>query len=426
MTLHKFSGPVFAIAIITLFCAGLLLLPALSSAATLSGDSRTYMQSRETPDSTKLLGVYEYLDLAVQDLGSETISFHTGGWLRSDLKGEEFGRKTNDDLQYSYLSFKKRTDNTVINLGRVMVFEGVAAERVDGIFARTDLLYNFAVSAFGGAPVETGVDAAGRIYGARLAHQVPGLYRVGLSYLKEEKNSAGFREEEGIDLWFHPLSKVDLSGRSNYNVLTRGWMDSTYNLVLGPFAKVRLTTEASWINYADYFRGATTTAFVFSPDVLDMKEQVRRVGEEVSYALTDTVNISVDYRSYDYQVAGSARSYGGAARYAAPASGGSGLSYRRMDGETDRLKYTEYRLYGFKKINKLDLALDLLDVNYDAAVNGVTNAWSASLAAHYDVTQRLKLGADVEYSKNPDFDRDVRAFLKAIYRFDLGARKEGV
>ena len=97
------------------------------------------------------------------------ISFHTGGWLRYDLKGEELGRKTSNDLQYSYLSFKSKTDNAIVNLGRVMVFEGVAAERVDGIYGRTDLRYNLAVSAFGGVPVETLIETPGnnQIYGTQ-------------------------------------------------------------------------------------------------------------------------------------------------------------------------------------------------------------------------------------------------------------------
>ena len=43
----------------------------------------------------------------------------------------------------------------------------------------------------------------------------------------------------------------------------------------------------------------------------------------------------------------------------------------------------------------------------------------------YELMEHLNVGADVEYQKNPDFDKDVRAFLKAIYRFDvaIGARK---
>jgi hypothetical protein len=419
------SGPLVMriISIVSVILSLVLLIPFSSPAASITGDSNTYLQSRETADSQKILGAYEYLDFSIQNLGNETISFHTGGWLRYDLKGEEFDKKTTDDLQYSYLSFKSKTDNTIVNLGRVMVFEGVAAERVDGLYARSDLKGNFGISAFGGVPVETEINEPGNnlIYGAHLTHQMPGLYRIGLSYLKEEKNSSDFRKEEGLDLWIHPINKVDIVGRSNYNAITKGWMENTYNLVLGPFDKLRFTTEASWINYLDYFTGATSSVFSFQPGILDLNEKVRILGEDVAYALTDKVNIGVDYKTYEYEVSGSAKSYGGKIRYAVASQGGAGLSLRRMDGDSDRLKYTEYRVYGYKKIGKIDLALDVLDVNYDSAINGVSNAYSVSAAAQYDLTEHWKLGADVEYSKNPDFDKDVRVFLKAIYHFDIGS-----
>ncbi len=393
--------------------------PISASAADISGTSRSYLTSRELTDGARILPGYEYLDFQIQNLGSDTISAHFGGWA-----GYDFKEKTGDnDIQYGYLSYKSKTANAMVNLGRVMVFEGVAAERVDGIYARTDLKGDFAISAFGGSPVETLINLPGNntIYGARLSHQMPGLYRIGVSYLKEEKNSQDFREEEGIDVWVHPVNKVDITGRSNYNALTKDWMENTYNLILGPFDKLRLITEASWINYKDYFTGATMAAFLLQPGgVLDPNEKVRKLGEEIAYALTDKVNVSVDYRTYDYEIAGSAKYYGGNLRYNA-ASGGAGLSAHRMDGDADRNKYSEYRVYGYKKIDKMDLALDLLDVKYDAPINGVTNSYSASLAAGYDVLQNLKLGADVEYQKNPDFNKDVRAFLKAIYRFDVGS-----
>jgi hypothetical protein len=406
---------------VSVFLLGALLFPASSMAVGLSGESRTYGASRETDE--KIFGVYEYLDFAVQDLGSETISFHTGGWLRYDLAGEDFGKKSNNDLQYSYLSFKNKTDNAIVNLGRVMVFEGVAAERVDGLYARTDLLGNFGISAFAGSPVETGEDLPGNnlVYGSRLSYGA-GAYRIGVSYLNEEKNSEDFREEEGIDLWAHPLDKVDIVGRSNYNALTENWMEHTYNLVLGPFDKLRLTTEASWISYGDYFTGATSPVFFFQSGLLDPKEKVQRIGEEVAYAFTDKISAAVDFKAYSYELSGNANYYGGTMKYSLP-SAGVGISGHRMDGDTDELKYSEYRVYGYKKIDKLDVAVDLLNVVYDVSINGVYNAYSATVAGQYDLTERLKLGADVEYQHNPDFDKDVRLFVKAVYRFDAGGTK---
>jgi len=400
-----------------------LFIPAVSPAATLSGDSRTYVQSRQATDASKVLGAYEYLDFVLQNFDDETITFHSGGWLRYDLKEEEFGRKTSNDLQYSYLSFKQKTGNTIVNLGRVMVFEGVAAERVDGLYARTDLVNNFTVAAFGGVPVETELELPGNnsIYGGSLTQQVPGLYRIGLSYLREEKRSADFRKEEGVDLWFLPFSKVELVGRSSYNAVTAAWMEHNYSLVLGPFDKLRLTTDVSSISYKDYFTGTTNAAFKFKAGLLDPKETMSLVGETISYAATKAVNISLDYKAYSYDIAGDAKYFGGTIGYSSPASGGAGLSLHRMAGDADRLRYSEYRVYCFKKIDKTDIALDVLDVKYDNAISGVSNAYSATVAAGYELTEKLKLGADIEYSKNPDFDKDVRAFIKAIYRFDVGS-----
>ncbi len=397
----------------------LFLLPTLSPAVSLSGDSSMYVQSREEADKTKILGGYEYLDFAVQNLGKETISFHAGGWLRYDFRGEEFGNRSNTDLQYSYLSFKSKTDNTVVNLGRVMVFEGVAAERVDGLYARTDIKGGFGISGFGGSPVETNIDLPGNntIYGGRLSHQVGDVYRIGISALKEEKNSLDYRKEEGIDIWIHPLGKVDITGRSSYNEITKGWMEHTYALMLGPFAKLRFDTTASLINYDDYFFRATTSALsVLNGQIFD-DEKVRILGEAASYAATDKVLITADFKNFKYTIAGVADYYGGGVKYSAPDSGGAGISYHRMAGETDRLKYSEYRVYAYKKFGHLDLSVDLFDVVYVSAINDVKDSYSGSLAAQYKLTEAWNLGADVEYSHNPDFNKDVRAFFKLLYHF---------
>ncbi len=423
-------GPPNAVAFVLLFILVLFLVPTGGYAATLNGTSSTYLMSRETGNGDNLLPLYEYLDFSVQDLGSESVSVHFGGWLGYDLRDDSFGIDKNkeSDLQYGYVSWRRRTDNTVVNVGRVMVFEGVAAERVDGIYARTDLPYGFGISAFGGAPVETNINLPGNdtIYGGRVSHQSAGLYTIGASYVREDKNNDTYRKEGGIDLWFRPLGKVEISGKSSFNFQTTGWMEHSYYLMLGPFDKLRVNLEASWINYADYFAATTNNAFKLQPGgPLDPNEKVNILGPEVFYAINKNWAVSADYKQYEYNIAGSASYYGVKATYMKPKAYNAGLSVHKMDGETDRLKYDEYRVYMSKKINKTDIAIDLLDVKYKEAINGVDNAYSATLAAGYELTEKLKLGADVEYAKNPDFDKDVRLFLKLIYQFDteLGKRK---
>lgn len=426
MVWEKVSGPVLGIVIaVSLFMP--MAMPSTAIAASVTGNSRTYLLSREGTGNLKFMPLYEYLDLSVQDLPNESISVHFGGWLGVDLNDSSFGndKKKGSDIQYGYVSYRAKENNAVVNLGRVMVFEGIAAERLDGIYARTDIKGGFGIAAFGGAPVDTGENLPGNnmIYGARLSHQNAGLYTIGLSYLNQEKNDLTFREEEGIDLWVKPMSKVELMGRSSYNVETSGWMEHTYFLILGPFDKLRFNTEASRINYGDYFAAVTTPALKLTPQWSFMYsgEKVNILGEEIVYAINKNWSVSVDYKSYGYHINGDASYYGGKATYVAPKSYNAGLSFHRMDGQTSVLKYKydEFRVYASKKMDKLDVAVDVIDIKYAEPINDVTNAYSAAIAAGYELQKNLKVGVDITYAKNPDFDKDVRLFAKVIYGFDM-------
>jgi hypothetical protein len=203
-------------------------------------------------------------------------------------------------------------------------------------------------------------------------------------------------------------------------------MEHSYYLMFGPFDKVRVNAEATWINYEDYFASTTISVFKLTPGgPLDPKETVNILGPELFYAINNNWAVSADYKKYTYDIAGNASYYGAKATYAMPKSYNAGISLHKMDGDTDRLKYDEYRIYASKKIDKIDVAVDVLDVKYKEPINDVTDAYSVTLAAGYELTQKLRLGADMEYSKNPDFDKDIRFFLKLNYRFDaeLGKRK---
>jgi hypothetical protein len=103
----------------------------------------------------------------------------------------------------------------------------------------------------------------------------------------------------------------------------------------------------------------------------------------------------------------------------------SDLSMHRMSGVTDSLKYDEYRLYGHRKFGRADLTIDLFSVAYAEEINGIKTAYSGSLACGYAVTTRARIGADVEYSRNPFFDKDVRGLVKLVYNFDIAPSAKG-
>jgi len=416
-------------ALIAVFLLLQVLFPFTASAITLNGESNTYLNFRETADKSKIVPVYEYLDFSLDNIGDNRVSFHSGGWGKVDLKDESYGKRFDADLQYAYLSFKNDKNNTIINLGRVLVFEGVAAERVDGFYARTDLTAGFGASAFVGSPVETDFNGISGdfIYGGRLSYQIPASFVIGVSYLKEKNGSADFREEAGGDIWLSPVKKVVITGRSSYNSITNGWMEHAYSLSLGPFGNLRLNSEASWINYKDYFSSVTTDVFKLMTGILDPAEKVLILGGGASYSINENLVASADYKNYNYDLAGSADYYGGKLAYSVPGKGGAGISFHRMNGSTDKLKYNEFRVYGFKKFGKADITADFLDVRYDNQINGMKNTYAASFAVGYDLTDKVRAVADIDYSRNPIFNKDIRTFLRLVCRFDseFGGKTKG-
>jgi hypothetical protein len=407
----------------------LLLLCQLTSPASaleIDGQSRTYLQSREQTDSTKVFPLYEYLDFRADGLGTETLSFHAGGWYRYSLQNEDFGAKKTGDLQYAYLSIKRNTANAYVNLGRIVTNQGAASSQFDGASAGADLKWGFGISAFGGLPVETAFDTrtGDSVYGGRLSQGREGLYRIGVSYLEEKNDNKAYRKEEGADLWFRPFDKVELLGTAQYNALTSSCARRNAYLTLGAFGPLTLRTEYTEISYKDYFTSSTLSAFQLQTGgPVDPTEKLKTAGEEAVLAF-GPVSLSADYKKYQYHIAGNADYFGGRLGYSAQ-NAGAHLSAHRMDGKTDKLRYDEYRVYGYKKFSTINVSADLLATRYVVAINGVKDAYSASLAAGYALTARTQLGADVEYAKNPYFDKDVRGLVKLVYNFDFAPGAAG-
>ena len=72
-----------------------------------------------------------------------------------------------------------------------------------------------------------------------------------------------------------------------------------------------------------------------------------------------------------------------------------------------------------------DLTIDAININYDQRINGIKNSYAITGAAGYEVNKKLKLGADLEVSRNPDFNSEVRGLIKATYTFETKLVAEG-
>jgi hypothetical protein len=279
-------------------------------------------------------------------------------------------------------------------------------------------------------PTRRELQGGGVIYGARISQTNKKYYTVGLSALKSEhENGSRYREEEGVDIWLRPLDQVDLTGRSSYNSITNGWMESSYAAAYSPLSTLKFGADYSHINFKDYFATVTTSALsLFNPllnPTMNNNEEQNAIGTNVAYTGFKNVTIAADYKFYSYLQSGDASYFGGKASYSLPENFVVGGSLHRMEGAIERLRYVEFRSYASKKIGHADLTIDFIDLNYDSRINGIRNTYAVTGAAGYEFNRKLKVGADVEISRNPDFNGEVRGLLKATYTFDTKMAAEG-
>lgn len=404
--------------------------PAMAGDYSFSGQSDTILRMRTSIDKKDIYPIYDYLNFAMTSNRSDGsgVDFYLGAWGRVDLGEQWNGRNNDGDLQYAYLSYRAAKNNTVVNLGRQFVTEGVAAEKLDGAYIRSDFMAGIGIAAFAGktviADMEKGKNYGDIVYGGRLSQSMKQYYTVGMSALKSNtENGTSYREEFGSDLWVHPMKQLDLVGRSSYNNITEGWMEHAYTLSVTPIEQLRFSADITNVHYRDYLYNMTTPVFSFT--FLNPNEVLTSYGGGISYSPIKHLTISGDFKYYDYEIAKEAKYFGGKATYSLPASLNLGCSVHRMDGNIDKLRYTEYRAFASKKLGHTDLAIDLTNSEYDAPINGIRNSYSVTGSAGYEISERLKVGADVEYAKNPDFDSEVRGLLKLSYMFDTNHKKGG-
>ena len=401
--------------------------PLIASDYSASGELNTIFRMRPTIYEKNFYPVYEYLRLNMTNnlADGAGVSFFLGAWGRADLGDKSTSSSTDGDLQYAYLTYRAPKNNTTVTIGRQFISEGVAAERVDGLYLRSDFLYGFSASSFVGNAVvaealpEPEYRGGTLIYGARLSQSNKKYYTVGLSALKGNRDGdSSYREEEGIDLWLRPFEQIDLTGRSTYNSITKGWMENSYALTYSPLTTLRFGADYANINFKDYLYNVTTSALSILNPIWKDNETQTAIGASVAYTGIKNLTVAGSYKFYSYDKSGDASYFGGKASYSFPDALVVGGGLYRMDGATDKLRYYEYRAFASKKIGPADLTIDAMNVNYDKSLNGVSNSYTITGTAGYEFNRKFKAGATVEYSKTPDFDREVQALVKATYTFD--------
>ena len=172
------------------------------------------------------------------------------------------------------------------------------------------------------------------------------------------------------------------------------------------------------VNLKDFLANVTTSALSTLNPVLNINNRQNSAGGSAAYTVIKDLTLSADYKFYNYDLSGDAAYFGGKVVYSLPADYAVGAVVHRMDGGVDKLRYMEYRAFASKKIGHADLTIDAININYDKSINGIKDSYTITGAAGYEVNRKLKVGADIEYSRNPDFNNEVRGLVKATYTFD--------
>ena len=387
--------------------------------ATLDLTSTTHMQVYEDERDNSFLTLREYLDFNVSSY-KDRLSLYSSGWFRIDLDDTENGDRSNDELLYAYLSYRPLANHQLIfHVGRHFVYEGVASEQIDGLSARWEILPMIGVSAYAGAPLETKFDdrESDYIFGGRLFFRLPQRAEAGLSYLQEDNDGSSYREEFGVDLWLQPLRWLELRGESRRNQRRDAWSEHAYSLNVFPAEQLTLSAFVSHTDYDAAFSATTLSAFL--PQFVGVDEELTKIGWSAEYAWNDWLSSVVDFTRYDYDTQGRAHFFGLSLRASlADLNLAAGASAHRMDGDTKRLRYYKVRFYATKTFNALELSADTVHLNYDASFDGLNHLYTFSGSLAYKLTDSLVLSSSIYYSKNPDFDQEVKTFLKIAYHFE--------
>ena len=397
-----------------------------ATATDISLESRTYVPASGTDGGDTHLLLYDYLTFDAENLVRPNLYLRVGGWGRTDLADETFGRKSNSELQYAFLGWRAPQSNAEARVGRMSLTAGVARNEVfDGLLFGSDLPAGFDVTLYGGVPVETepGGRSKDSLYGARVSQGRAGLYRIGASYLKEEDDGNAFREEAGADIFLAPLPLVEVTGSSLYNAIGNAWARHDYRLALGPFLqRVRLTATWASTDYRYYFQSPEHPAFVPEDPAAD--EKLDRIGGKLQVVVGRGFTLSGEYTTYSYDVAGDAKAYGADLDWA-----GSGITagggYRKVHGDEAENQYQEFRANVSAPLGPCVVSVNAEHLAYEEEINGKKDATTGKLGLSYAASKSLELSASAEYGQTPDYDREVNGFLAVTWRYDASIKKGG-
>lgn len=429
-------------------CPALVLLsivPTVASAADFQGQGTSLFrfEQRATPGFSKqnVVPFTQFVGADLDKLVDGNLSVHLYGWERVDLADRSTGEKSNDgDLSYGYLSYRFSRANAEVKGGRFFVYEGVAAEQIDGVSAKSDLAAGFAVASFAGAPVrlDRGSDTKGSfIAGGRGSYRYGNIWEVGVSGLNERGGTfdpvsqvKSDRQMVGGDLWVAPVRYLELTGHTFYNTATKGVAEESYVLSVKPVKPLTVTLLFNEADLVHYFASSNLRS-LFNPD---LGGKVRYYGGSATWSVAPPLEVSADYRrinrteSLDPEKNGDSNRYGAEARLSVlEKKGRTGFTYHRIEGVTAGFNsYHEIRGYFLYDSGRYITSFDGIGQIYQDPIFSSREAFELIASTGMRIKPDLALSGEISYGQNPRLADDLRGLVRLTFNYSLegkGAKK---
>lgn len=418
--------------VLLLLLMSVLLFPGFALALSTNMQLETMVRGfeRDIPSkgSSQVMPGYGFLTFDAKDLTSTGLSLHGYGWGRYDMADSEFfGSQGDGELLYGYLEYRKKFSTLRARLGRMHIFEGVANETVDGLWAAGDVSPKVSLSGYAGQPVALSAfetRSGDSIFGGRASYHGGDKYDLGLSFKISDNNSNAADRLIGADLSWALPKDMSLFGYSKFNTEESSFAEHSWELRI-PYDVFTFKPFIQYFDYDSYFGTGDKAARPFR-NLANSGESLGILGMDTFWRKTEELNLGAKIKLYGYDKNDSSMYLSMLATLIGEEHTQSGVELGYMKGEAANNNYLLLRLYTYQdqlpeKYWVAFLSADLVYALYDKPIYGEDSSLFLSLGAGKHVwNDALDLKLSGDYSRDPYYTSDLRGMLSATYHFGGG------